>query len=97
MELLLAVKANPKIHAEDNRNVLEYMIAKKGDTAFTMIKQLYVGERMAESRKQKGKLTHLHLCCCASKRVRTTKIAEMFIDYSYDHGKFLNATEGQGR
>ena len=94
---LLAYKANPTIKADDKRNILEYLIAEKGDSAYEIIKTLYIKEGMGQLRKEKGKMTHLHLCCVAHKRVNTTKIAELFLDTSYEKGKFINATEGGGR
>ena len=97
MKLLLAHKADAKIKADDERNVLEFLIAEKGDSAFQIIKQLYVKEKMCDMRKERGKMTHLHLCCVANKRVQVTKIAELFLDHSYEKGKFINATEGGGR
>ncbi|XP_057295239.1 ankyrin repeat domain-containing protein 36B-like isoform X2 [Hydractinia symbiolongicarpus] len=92
VKMLLQKGANLLMKARDRRNAFEYALQELGDNSIQMIKYLYNDCGMKDLRKERGKMTFVHLACLARRNIPVTKTLDMLLAREN-----INATEGMGR
>lgn len=92
VEILIEEGANASIASRDSRNAFEYALQELGDNEVDMIKYLYDKGGMRTERKEKGKMSFIHVLTLAKKRVPISNTMKELLNTEN-----VNATEGNGR
>ncbi|XP_057316761.1 receptor-interacting serine/threonine-protein kinase 4-like [Hydractinia symbiolongicarpus] len=92
VEILIEEGANASIASRDSRNAFEYALQELGDNKVDMIKYLYDKGGMRAERKEKGKMSFIHVLTLAKKGVPISKTMKELLNTEN-----VNATEGNGR